>query len=219
MSKNKKKKVLIGIFLIITLIFINTIIKKEKRELMLNEMPIIREYLFDLISLSKIDINNYSIDANFNDKKSAINPTDMWNKSMSKKYMNENLIDNIKSKTGKTMISDISQIIKEIHILNIEFLKDNPIPVESLEGDNSDIALNSFIEKVEINEQKLKRDTAVLSSKIKGSIQNYIQTLTKNNISVNYEKETELYRNYFNEEYSEFLDKQFDVKMNDALSN
>lgn len=208
------------IFLILFIITCSTgIIHSKNKKNALEDIPLVREYVFDLISLSKIDINNYSIDTNFKDSYSDKTVEEIWNESLSNKYINEHKSSNLKLDRSEKFIDKLSGLFKEVHLTQIRFVKSNLIPSDKLEGEQSEITLNDFISDIEKNKKKLLSDINLIEMEMKEEISSYITFINKYNVDIQISNEQEKYKEYFESEYSDFLDKQFDSKLNELLKS
>lgn len=215
MSKNKNKFYIV-LTLILSLIctgifYLNNKSNTEK------DIPIIREYIFDLLSLSRIDINNYSIDTNFKEEHSSKSSYDIWSESMSFNYINSNKNKNYQSKKTIALSNEVSDIVKEIHIKNIDFLKNNLIPLESLESDKSNEELDKYISEVDKDKEVLLQEITLLENEIRAKINQYIVYANKYDKQLSIESEEEKFEDYFKKEYEEILNKQIDLKIKELL--
>ena len=116
-----------------------------------------------------------------------------------------------------TLSNKITNIIEEIHIKNIEFLKNNLIPLENLEGDKSDEELEKYISNVNKNKEELLKKTSLLEEKIKAEIYQYIKYLNIYGNKLSIEEEEERFNEYFKKEYEEILSKQINLKIEELL--
>lgn len=213
--KNKFFIILILFFSLIftTTHYTNTMSNVEE------DIPIIREYIFDLLALSKIDINNYSINTNFEEKYSNKGTEEIWNSSMTYSYISKNKNKQYQLKKSKILSNSIESIIKEIHIKNIDFLKSNLIPIVSLDGDNSDKELENYIDNTSKNKEKLIKEIALLDEKMKKEINHYIKFINryKKNEKLSIEKEKQSFNEYFKKEYETLLNKQINSKIDTLI--
>ena len=138
-----KNKIFIAFTLILSFLYISISYMNNKSNIK-HDIPLVREYIFDLLSLSRVDINNYSINTNFEKDYSSKNIQDIWNNSITSDYINQKKDKGYKSKKSINLSNEVSDIIKEIHIKNIEFLKNNLIPLEDLESDKSNEELDIY---------------------------------------------------------------------------
>lgn len=215
MNKNKNKFFIIFI-LLFSLIY-SSLSYSNNRSNIKNDIPIIREYIFDLLSLSRVDINNYSVNANFEKEYSSKSTQDIWNNSITYNYIDKNKDKKYQSKKSMTLSNKITDIIEEIHIKNIEFLKNNLIPLENLEGDKSDEELEKYISNVNKNKEELLKKTSLLEEKIKTEIYQYIKYLNRYGNKLSIEEEEERFNEYFKKEYEEILSKQINLKIEELL--
>lgn len=217
MNKNKIFTILILVFTItfsVSQYYTKTKLKVEK------DIPIIRQYIFDLISLSRVDINNYSINTNFEDEYSNKNTNEIWKNSMTYNYIVKNKNTNYELRKSKKLLTYIENIVEEMHIKNIEFLKQNLIPIKNLDGANSNKELEKYITNTNKNKETLIKELSLLEDKIKKEINIYIKYLNIfiKNEKLSLEKELENFDEYFNTEYDEILNKQINVKINELLN-
>lgn len=184
-----------------------------------NDIPILREYIFDLLSLSRVDINNYSINTNFEEDYSSKSTQDIWNNSMTSNYIdkNKNKNTNYKSKKSVALSNTISNIIKEMHIKNIEFLKNNLIPMESLESDKSNEELDKYISEMDKNKEALLKEISLLEDEIRTEVHKYIIYVNKYNNKLSIDEEEKKFNDYFEKEYEEILNKQINLKIEELL--
>lgn len=218
MKKNKRNVKYIFLILSIIICSLGVIHGRNKKNI-LEDIPLVREYVFDLISLSKIDINNYSIDTNFKDSYSDKTVEEIWNESLSNKYIKEHNSNELKLSKSRKFVSKVADLFKEIHLTQIRFVKSNLIPSDKLEGEQSESTLNNFISDVEKNKKKLLSDMKIIEKEMKEDINSYIIFANKYNANIQISDEQKKYNEYFKNEYSDFLDKQFDSKLNEVLKN
>lgn len=212
-----KKKVKITVFIgFIVFICFAKIYKINKQNQIIADIPNIREYAFDLISLSKIDMNNYSIDANFKENYANKTSEAILSESLTFKYINEHDNNKLRTKESRDFVNKLSILLKDIHILQIEFIKENLIPLSKIE-EESELALNIFLENVDKNKENLSKEIQNVEIKIESHINEYISFLNKYNISLEIAQEKQKYEEYFNNEYSDFLDKQLNSKLETLL--
>lgn len=211
-----KSKFSIVFALILSLICttISYISSKSKIE---NDVPIIREYIFDLLSLSRVDINNYSINTNFKEEYSSKKIHDIWNNSMTCNYINKNKNREYQSKKSIKLSKNITNTVQEIHVKNIEFLKNNLIPLENLEGDKSNEELDKYISDVNKNKVELLEEISFLEEEIRTEIHQYIKYLNRYGNKLSIEEEEERFNEYFKKEYEEILSKQINLKIEELL--
>lgn len=217
MNKNKIFTILILVFTItfsVSQYYTKTKLKVE------NDIPIIRQYIFDLISLSRVDINNYSINTNFEDEYSNKNTNEIWKNSMTYNYIVKNKNTDYELRKSKKLLTYIENIVEEMHIKNIEFLKQNLIPIKNLDGANSNKELEKYITNTNKNKKNLIKELSLLEDKMKKEINKYIKYLNIfiKNEKLSLEKELENFNEYFNTEYDEILNKQINVKINELLN-
>lgn len=213
MNKNK----FFIIFILLFSLIYSSLSYLNNRSNIKNDIPIIREYIFDLLSLSRVDINNYSVNANFEKEYSSKSTQDIWNNSITYNYIDKNKDKKYQSKKSMTLSNKITDIIEEIHIKNIEFLKNNLIPLENLEGDKSDEELEKYISNVNKNKEELLKKTSLLEEKIKAEIYQYIKYLNRYGNKLSIEEEEERFNEYFKKEYEEILSKQINLKIEELL--
>ena len=213
MNKNK----FFIIFILLFSLIYSSLSYSNNRSNIKNDIPIIREYIFDLLSLSRVDINNYSVNANFEKEYSSKSTQDIWNNSITYNYIDKNKDKKYQSKKSMTLSNKITNIIEEIHIKNIEFLKNNLIPLENLEGDKSDEELEKYISNVNKNKEELLKKTSLLEEKIKAEIYQYIKYLNRYGNKLSIEEEEERFNEYFKKEYEEILSKQINLKIEELL--
>lgn len=213
MNKNK----FFIIFILLFSLIYSSLSYLNNRSNIKNDIPIIREYIFDLLSLSRVDINNYSVNANFEKEYSSKSTQDIWNNSITYNYIDKNKDKKYQSKKSMTLSNKITNIIEEIHIKNIEFLKNNLIPLENLEGDKSDEELEKYISNVNKNKEELLKKTSLLEEKIKAEIYQYIKYLNRYGNKLSIEEEEERFNEYFKKEYEEILSKQINLKIEELL--
>lgn len=213
MNKNK----FFIIFILLFSLIYSSLSYLNNRSNIKNDIPIIREYIFDLLSLSRVDINNYSVNANFEKEYSSKSTQDIWNNSITYNYIDKNKDKKYQSKKSMTLSNKITNIIEEIHIKNIEFLKNNLIPLENLEGDKSDEELEKYISNVNKNKEELLKKTSLLEEKIKAEIYQYIKYLNIYGNKLSIEEEEERFNEYFKKEYEEILSKQINLKIEELL--
>lgn len=213
MNKNK----FFIIFILLFSLIYSSLSYLNNRSNIKNDIPIIREYIFDLLSLSRVDINNYSVNANFEKEYSSKSTQDIWNNSITYNYIDKNKDKKYQSKKSMTLSNKITDIIEEIHIKNIEFLKNNLIPLENLEGDKSDEELEKYISNVNKNKEELLKKTSLLEEKIKAEIYQYIKYLNIYGNKLSIEEEEERFNEYFKKEYEEILSKQINLKIEELL--
>lgn len=213
MNKNK----FFIIFILLFSLIYSSLSYSNNRSNIKNDIPIIREYIFDLLSLSRVDINNYSVNANFEKEYSSKSTQDIWNNSITYNYIDKNKDKKYQSKKSMTLSNKITNIIEEIHIKNIEFLKNNLIPLENLEGDKSDEELEKYISNVNKNKEELLKKTSLLEEKIKAEIYQYIKYLNIYGNKLSIEEEEERFNEYFKKEYEEILSKQINLKIEELL--
>lgn len=213
MNKNK----FFIIFILLFSLIYSSLSYLNNRSNIKNDIPIIREYIFDLLSLSRVDINNYSVNANFEKEYSSKSTQDIWNNSITYNYIDKNKDKKYQSKKSMTLSNKITDIIEEIHIKNIEFLKNNLIPLENLEGDKSDEELEKYISNVNKNKEELLKKTSLLEEKIKTEIYQYIKYLNRYGNKLSIEEEEERFNEYFKKEYEEILSKQINLKIEELL--
>lgn len=213
MNKNK----FFIIFILLFSLIYSSLSYSNNRSNIKNDIPIIREYIFDLLSLSRVDINNYSVNANFEKEYSSKSTQDIWNNSITYNYIDKNKDKKYQSKKSMTLSNKITDIIEEIHIKNIEFLKNNLIPLENLEGDKSDEELEKYISNVNKNKEELLKKTSLLEEKIKAEIYQYIKYLNIYGNKLSIEEEEERFNEYFKKEYEEILSKQINLKIEELL--
>lgn len=213
MNKNK----FFIIFILLFSLIYSSLSYSNNRSNIKNDIPIIREYIFDLLSLSRVDINNYSVNANFEKEYSSKSTQDIWNNSITYNYIDKNKDKKYQSKKSMTLSNKITDIIEEIHIKNIEFLKNNLIPLENLEGDKSDEELEKYISNVNKNKEELLKKTSLLEEKIKAEIYQYIKYLNRYGNKLSIEEEEERFNEYFKKEYEEILSKQINLKIEELL--
>lgn len=213
----KQKAIKILLLLILIISTISSISFYSNRKSMINkELPILREYIYDVLSLSRIDINNYSINTNFNQEYKDLNENDIWTNSMTYEYISTNKVE-LKFSKNITLVQKISNIIKQIHITNIKFLKENTIPLKQLESDNSDEELTKYISKLEKNKDVLVSDISTLQDKIRNEINNYINYINKYGSNLSLINEEKLFDEYFNQEYEDLLNRQIHSKIEDII--
>lgn len=215
MSKNKNKFYIV-LTLILSLICIGIFYLNNKSSVE-KDIPIIREYIFDLLSLSRIDINNYSIDTNFKEEHSSKSSHDIWSESMTFNYINSNKNKNYQSKKTIVLSNEVSDIVKEIHIKNIDFLKNNLIPLEGLESDKSNEELDKYISEVDKDKEVLLQEITLLENEIRAKINQYIVYANKYDKQLSIESEEKKFEDYFKKEYEEILNKQIDLKIKELL--
>lgn len=213
MNKNK----FFIIFILLFSLIYSSLSYLNNRSNIKNDIPIIREYIFDLLSLSRVDINNYSVNANFEKEYSSKSTQDIWNNSITYNYIDKNKDKKYQSKKSMTLSNKITNIIEEIHIKNIEFLKNNLIPLENLEGDKSNEELEKYISNVNKNKEELLKKTSSLEEKIKAEIYQYIKYLNIYGNKLSIEEEEERFNEYFKKEYEEILSKQINLKIEELL--
>lgn len=215
MNKNKFFIILILIFIILFSVSRYIKIKSNVEK----DVPIIREYIFDLISLSKVDINNYSINTNFEEEYSNKSNQEIWKNSMTYNYISKNKNTHYELRKSKELSTNIENLIEELHIKNIEFLKQNLIPLENLNGENSNKELEKYIVNTNKNKEKLRNELSLLEEKIKKEIKVYIKYLNIYiyNEELSLEKECQNFDEYFKKEYEEILNKQINVKIEELL--
>lgn len=216
------KKIKNNFFIILILIFSSIFITTHYINTMSNiedDIPVIREYIFDLLSLSKIDINNYSINTNFEEKYSDKDTEEIWSSSMTYSYISKNKNKQYQLKKSKMLSNNIENVIKEIHIKNIDFFKNNLIPLASLDGDNSDNELEKYIDNTSKNKEKLIKEISLLDEKMKRKINDYIKfvNIYKKNEKLSIEKEEQSFNEYFEKEYESLLNKQINSKIDTLI--
>lgn len=211
-----KNKIFIAFTLILSFLYISISYMNNKSNIK-HDIPLVREYIFDLLSLSRVDINNYSINTNFEKDYSSKNIQDIWNNSITSDYINQKKDKGYKSKKSINLSNEVSDIIKEIHIKNIEFLKNNLIPLEDLESDKSNEELDKYISNVNKNKEELLKEISSLEDKIKTEICKYINYTNKYGNELSIEKEEDKFNDYFEKEYEEILNKQINLKIEELL--
>lgn len=213
----KQKTIKILLLLILIISTISSLNFYSNRKSIINkELPILKEYIYDVLSLSRIDINNYSINTNFNQEYKDLSENDIWIKSMTYEYISTNKIE-LKFSKNITLTQNIANTIKQVHITNIKFLKENTIPLKQLESDNSDEELNKYISKLEKNKDVLVSDISTLQDKIRNEINDYINYINKYGCNLSIIDEEQLFNEYFNKEYEDLLNKQIHSKLEDII--
>lgn len=212
-----KRKIAIPIIILITILICSSYAYYSKiKENSKKDIPIVTEYIYDILSLSRIDINNYSINTNFEKEYSLLNNEDIWKKSMTYKYMQENKQSYNLNKSME-LSTIISTNIKEIHLKNIEFIKTNIIPLNNLEGTNSNTELEKYLSKIEKNKKEYLDSIDLLQNEIRLNISQYINYLNKHGNDILLEEEEKKFNDYFNSEYKELLNKQINSKIESLI--
>lgn len=214
----KYKKVIICLLAIFTIIIHqSTYIFSRNKENIYHDIPIIREYLYDIWSLSKVDINNYSINTNFKENYNKKSSENIWKESMTYKHIKATSENKFKHKKTKKIFNETNILLKEIHLLNINFLKDNLIPLEKIETEKSNKELNLYLNNIEESKSKLDEENKLLNAQFRDMLYKYISYLNKYKANLTIEDEISKYNDYFELEYSDLLNKQFDLKLKDVL--
>lgn len=212
-----KRKIAIPIIILITILICSSYAYHLKiKENSKKDIPIVTEYIYDILSLSRIDINNYSINTNFEKEYSLLNNEDIWKKSMTYKYMQENKQSYNLNKSME-LSTIISTNIKEIHLKNIEFIKTNIIPLNNLEGTNSNTELEKYLSKIEKNKKEYLDSIDLLQNEIRLNISQYINYLNKHGNDILLEEEEKKFNDYFSSEYKELLNKQINSKIESLI--
>lgn len=202
---------------VLTLLASYSIFRFNSKNAIESDISLVREYCYDLFSLSRVDINNYSVNTNFQENYSDKKSEYIWKESMTFDYI-QNADNYFKFERSQILTEQINEFIHQIHLKQIEFLKSNLIPMQDLEGENSSDKLDDYLDTLNTNKENLNKEIVELQDEITLNITDYINRMSKFGINLSLEEERKNYELYFEQEYENLSSKQLNLKMEELIN-